>query len=201
MGLQPPIWGPTPKHLVGHQAVVAGDHWQRHFEQPLAAPWNWPRASMPLGFGAATVLVWCRVLVRSRCSCLYIWDSYPKSGELHPGDQSVCYFSSQCYYPLTRKKKEESKSFGGKTKVLGCLFAEPDNCPQMVGILMIWMTICLIASVYTAVMRQELRASFFLAQGLFLSFPVALLGCTLKRLSQAMICTSWWPCATVASIP
>ena len=72
--------------------------------------------------------------------------------------------------PPHQEKKEESKSFGGKTKVLGCLFAEPDNCPQMVGILMIWMTICLIASVYTAVMRQELRASFFLAQGLFLSF-------------------------------
>ena len=72
--------------------------------------------------------------------------------------------------PPHQEKKEESKSFGGKTKVLGCLFAEPDNCSQMVGILMIWMTICLIASVYTAVMRQELRASFFLAQGLFLSF-------------------------------
>ena len=45
------------------------------------------------------------------------------------------------------------------------LIQNPVNC-----ILMIWMTICLIASVYTAVMRQELRASFFLAQGLFLSF-------------------------------
>lgn len=75
--------------------------------------------------------------------------------------------------PPHQEKKEESKSFGGKTKVLdgfGLFVAEPDNYPQMVGILMIWMTICLIASIYTAVMRQELRASFFLAQGLLLSF-------------------------------
>ena len=87
---------------------------------------------------------------------------------------AVLVFSSQSFSPLTRKK-EESKSFGGKTRFwtfVDRLFAEPDNCPHMVGMLVFWMIICLIASVYAAVMRQELRASLFLAQGLLLSLEL-----------------------------